>query len=141
MKDFVKAVAAAYGNGDPHTHEIGTKAMKEIDELRRELQSQSYMIKELLARVPKPPEPRPVTSVTRATADPNDGKLSDEMKNKIRALYLGEYRRQHRWLTAQELVDQMLANGENFGVAQPVPSVGTVLAAARRQHASQGQEA
>jgi hypothetical protein len=139
-KDYLKSVAAAYGAGDPKLHEIGLKALKEMDELQTELQNQARMIRQLLARVPKPPEPRPATVVAVVAEEANGAKLSDEMKERIRELYLGEYHRTRRWLTAQELVDRMRAGGVNFGVAQPVPSVGTVLAATRRQYEAAGAE-
>jgi hypothetical protein len=135
-KDYIKPVAAAYGTGDPAVHEIGAKAIREIEDLRRELQNQASMIRELMARVPKPP-PRAVEAAPRTADEPNGAKLSDEMKDKIRDLALREWHVNKRWFTAQELVDEMRKAGINFGVAQPVPSVGTVLAAARRQVESQ----
>ncbi|SRR6266849_10389247 len=129
-RDYVKPVAAAYGTGDPQVHEIGAQAIREIEELRRELYNQASMIRELLTRAPKP-QPKPVDAAPADEA--NGAKLSDQMKERIRAIALREWQTNKRWYTAQELVDTMLKAGINFGVAQPVPSVGTVLAATRRQ--------
>jgi len=136
-KDYLKAVAAAYGSGDPKLYDIGQRALSEIEEARTELGAQAAMIRQFLNRIPKasrPPESKGTTQrVLPVVAQGNGGKLSDAMKDQIREYALGEFRLTGRWLTAQELVERMTNNGVNLGVSQPVPSVGTVLAAVRRQ--------
>jgi len=119
MNDFVKAVAAAYGSGDPNLHQIGEKALAELAAIRGEARTQEEMIRQLLSRAPKaapvikPPIPVvPVIepespaggparngSVTQVTLN---GKLTDEMKELIRELWTTEYSGSRQELNAQE---------------------------------------
>jgi len=140
-KDYLRTVAAAYGANDSRMGEIAQKALQEIDQTVEDLQSQASMIRKLLGRATKA-LPKPVTTVkVISTPFPEEvgAKLTDSLKDQIREYAINEFRLTNRWLTAQELVERMRSSGTNFGVSQPVPSVGTVLAAARKQYEASDQ--
>lgn len=150
MNDFVKAVAAAYGSGDPNLHQIGEKALAELAAIRGEARTQEEMIRQLLSRAPKaapvikPPIPVvPVIepespaggparngSVTQVTLN---GKLTDEMKELIRELWTTEYSGSRQELNAQEVVDRLAEKGFKFAHTNPTAVVGTVIHAAKRR--------
>jgi len=132
-KDYLKAVAAAYGAGDPRLHDIGEKALREIDGIRAELAAQGAMIRQLMGRVPGRQLSLSETGSAGLKVAEGGGRLSEAMKDQIREYAQREYDSSGRWLSPQELVDRMGANGVTLDVSQPIPSVGTVLAALRKQ--------
>jgi hypothetical protein len=67
------------------------------------------------------------------------GYLTDEIKERARAVWLDEIQRSGSDLSAPEVVELMRQQGVDFGVHKPAAAIGTVLAAIRKDYQRNGQ--
>jgi hypothetical protein len=163
MNDYVRAVAQAYASQDPQLRRIADQALKGILEEQERLNAQAFTIRQLVSLVfTGTSQPRETEAARNqatkahnpsspgfleilqkavaAAADASSVKLSDQVKNRIREIWVAEFRRSGRDLSAMEMAALLKAEGLALPVAQPAPSIGTVLGPLRRQYRPDGTD-
>jgi hypothetical protein len=146
-RDYVKLVAKAYADG-VDLEEVARRQLAEIDKERLQLQSQAALIRQLQALGSKAAPAtarRPYPEVVRAPAgtvpvfSEGTGRLSEELKEQVKAVWTEAMQREKRDLSAVEVVELLTKQGVNFGVEKPSAAVGTVLYAVRNAYKANGQ--
>jgi hypothetical protein len=142
-KDFVKRVAQVYAEGDAaKLSEVADEVLHEIEIERAQLGNQAAAIRQLVAA-----KPRPRATVIRAvqTGDGRQkitlvlGRLSDDLKDRIRSIWQETMDRTGKDMTAFEVIQALERDGVSFPVANPVASVGTVIGPLRKAAEGDGQ--
>jgi hypothetical protein len=141
-RDYVRDIAQAYANQDPELEPRGRRVLEAIEQARLDLAAQATAIRHLLNVAPKA-APRLVQAPPGSAPDfaRNGPGLSDELKRRVRAVWLEEMRRSGRDLNGPEVVELLRSEGVTFDVEKPHAAVGTVLYGARERYKASGQTA